>query len=99
MIISQASILARVGEIDVSKKSRLFFMENKEFKAYQVETIKFKQIVIKIKEFNQDVGLKIMHKKTKLKLEDKVSLRVINKYQFRRDLDSNENIPSHEIIR
>lgn len=96
MIISQAPISARVGEIDLNKKSRLFLTDNKEFKFYKKKNIKFNQFVIKEKKFDQEFRLKPIYKKGK-RCEDKALLKLINKYQFKRDLDA-DNKHLYKII-
>lgn len=96
MTISQASILeGRLKGIDVGKKSRLIEGSGK-FKRYQVETVRFKRIKMKKKECNLDIGFKLMSKRAGVSFEEKSSLRVINKYQYRRDMDAT-NIPLQRV--
>ncbi len=74
-----------ISQVPILAEVRGIDFNNKteQFKKYPKKILQLKKIEIK--------------KNTKIVLKDKVSLKVINKYQFRKSLNNKNNIPIKEI--
>ena len=102
--ISQATILAQVKSIDFKKKCRIFHsasiktnIESTGLKEYLPHRISLQTINFNKLKFNDDIGTHLMNKKAVIKgqidLNSDYSLGLINKYQFRYDLNQKSRMP------
>lgn len=95
LTISQAPIFAKVKPLDFSKKSQMLHVASSKgsidlrkcsSKKINLHTITFKNTV-----FNNNIELELIGKRAPIKdsidLNSDCSLGLINKYQFRRDLN------------
>lgn len=104
LTISQAPIFAQVKSIDFNKKSRLLHANHSKnvsapinLKNYPSNRVNFQTLPLSKIEFNHDIGTQLMNKHTTIKglidLDSGRSLGLINKYQFRHDLNKKSAIP------
>lgn len=104
LTISQAPIFAQVKSIDFNKKSRMLHapsskngMKSSGLKTYPSNRVNFQKLSLKEIEFNSDIGAHLMSKRTAIKgpldLDSGCFLGLINKYQFRQDLNKKSAIP------
>lgn len=98
--ISQAPIFAQVKSIDFAKKNQMVYSRDTDssgFKTYIGKKIELKKLTLNKKEFDNHVGKQLIDKRPSLKgtldLESHHSLGLINKYQFRQDLNEKPKVP------
>lgn len=104
LTISQAPIFAQVKSLDFNKKSRLLHapssknnMTSSGLKTYSSNRVSFQKLPLREIKFNSDIGIQLMSKRTAIKgpidLDSGSLLGLINKYQFRQDLNKKSAIP------